>query len=318
MKKDALLFWKLNCFYSPEEDKKGFSIFLNKNLFKNKLKLSGQFSLGIFPYEENSISSWFTDQLYYHEGNHLCANYQLSIECGKFQTSFLQGLYENPFSSISSIYRSDSKFSTDRFTFTLSALYNPNTRENTIITSSDKVIKNCMQFRSSLQYKYRCGKSFPIFIKNALASYLNLNLEESQQDLKFSAASQFICPFTSTSLLVNVNANLNTENPYSPSYDFDSATIKLQSSAYIKDFSPGITASITLNPSQSFDSLSISSKFGLNISYSKFPKISGNASISLNHKDGELSSRKLSASLKASFSFKFINVILKFSADTNI
>ncbi len=318
-KKSAFIHWKCNCFYSPEDKKIALSLFLNKNFFKNQLKLSGQFSLGSFPHKENSISSWFTNEFYYHQGMHICSNYQLSLEYKNFKTCFLQGIYESPFGILSSIYRSDNQLKTDHFIFTLSALYNPNSKENTIITSSDKILENCFQFRFGLQYKYKTGKRFPIFIKNGFASYCNLNIssEEGPHDLKFCAGSQFSCPFTSTSLLVNINGSLYHKNN-SPSYDFDSFTIKLQNSAYIWAFTPGFNVSLTLTPSQNFDSLSLSSKFGLKLSFSKFPKLSSNASITLNHKDGELTSRKLSASIKSTFTFKNISVILKFSADTNI
>jgi len=318
-KKSAFIHWKVNCFYSPEDEKNAFSIFLNKNFFKNQVKLKGQFSLGTFPYKENSITSWFSDELFYHQGMHLCSNYQLSLEYQKFKTSFLHGIYENPFGGLSSIYRNDNKLSTDHFIFALSTLYNPNSKENTIITSSDKILENCFQLRFGLQYKYKIGKSFPIFIKNAFSSYFNLNLcsEEGPHDLRLCAGSQFTCLFTTTSLLLSVNGSLYNKNN-TPSYNFDSASIKVQNSAYIWDFTPGFNASITFTPSSDFESLSISSKFGLKLIYSKFPKISGNASISFNHKDGELTSRKFTASLKSTFTFKNISVILKFSADTNI
>ena len=318
-KKSAFIHWKLNCFYSPEDKKNALSFYLNKNFFKNQLKLTGQISLGIFPHKENSISSWFTNEFYYHQGMHLCSNYQVSFEYKNFKTSFLQGLYETPFGSITSLFRSDNRLITDRFIFTLSTLYNPNKKEKTIITSSDKILENCIQCRFGLQYKYRTGKAFPIFIKNAFATYCNLSLasKEGPHDLRFCTGSQFTCPYTSNSLTLNVNGTLYYKNN-TPSYSFDSLSIKLQNSAYIWAFNPGFNASVTLNPSQNFDSLSVSTKLGLQLTYSKFPKISGTASITLNHIDGELTSKKLSASLKSTFTYKDFSVILKLSADTSI
>lgn len=318
IKKDSLLSWKANCFYSPESYKSACSLLLFKSFFNREMKLTGQFTLGYFPYDENSISSWFTDELYYHAGNHFCINYQQSFEYKKFYTSFLQGIYESPFGSWSSIFRSDNKISTDHFIFTLSGLYNPNTRENTIITSSDKILDKGLQFRSSLQYKFRTGKIFPVFIKNAFGSYINIKLKEYDKDIKIFTASQITCPHTAISLLACVTGALNTLNPYSPEVTFDYVTFKINSSFYTESFIPGINASVTINPSSSYDSISTLSAFGLKLNYSGFPKSSASISINLNHKDGELSSSKFSASLKTTFSLKNLNVILKFSADTNI
>lgn len=316
--KKAWIKWTSNYLYCPEEDKNAFSLYLNKNLFQNKIKLSGQYTFGFFPYAENKISSWFTDELYYHDGTHFSSMYQISLDSKNFYTSFLQGIYETPFGIFSHIFRTDNKINTKNFTFIFSALYNPNFKENTIITSSDKTLANCFQSRFSLNYKYRTGNKRPVFVKNGLAAYLNLNLQDTEHNFKLCFGSQITNSLTSITFQSYMNGKIESSNPYSPEVLFESANLKVQNNWYFSDFTPGLSASVSFNPSSAYDSLTITSRYSVSLMYIKQAKIKGSASLSLTNKDGIYTSRKLTCSINSTFNIKKITVILKLTANMNL
>ena len=317
-KKSPLFQWKTNCFYSPEEENLAFSLHLSKNLLQKKLKLNGQITSGFFHYEENSLSAWFIDQPYYHQGKHFCSFYQFSADLSKFYSAFSLGIYENPFGRLLTIYRWDNKITTKHFIFTLSGLYNPHYKKESFLTSSEKKLENLLQLRGGLQYKFLAGRKIPLFIKTGLVTYANFNLQEKQGDLKFGIGSQLTSAITAVTLSGALNADLSAENPNKPQFIFDSATFKLKNTWYIQEFTPSFSASLSVNPTSEFDSVTLSSKFALGLNYSKIPSLSSSLSLALTNKDGTYTSKKLSGGITAKFTWKKINVTLKFSANIDI
>jgi hypothetical protein len=115
-----------------------------------------------------------------------------------------------------------------------------------------------------------------------------------------------------------MNGKIESSNPNSPEFLFESANLKVQNNWYFSDFTPGLSASVSFNPSSAYDSLTITSRYSVSLMYIKQAKIKGSASLSLTNKDGIYTSRKLTCSINSTFNIKKLTVILKLTANMNL
>lgn len=317
--KNAPFQWTANYLYSFEENNSIVSLKGTGVFFDGFLKLNATAAAGVFPYKANSFTSNFSfEELCFSPGRHLSCLYSLSASLPDFCSTFTLNQYESPFGKFSYLYRLDNKLNTNHFVFSFSALYNPNYMEEIALTSSGKKLAPCLQFKGNLQYKYTCGKHSPVFIKTGLASYLNINLADSQNNFNSGAGLQINSRFTSFIFSITSSFLINSENKSSPQIQFDSAAFKLKNSWNIAAFTPGANVSISLNPSKNFDILTSKTSMGLSLSYLKNPAITGSGSISLTGKNGEITSKKAAGSISAKICYGFITFIFKLSGNMEL
>lgn len=309
---------KINGLYIPESQISVFSLYNKFSLFRNKLKLEFSGCTGIFPYDENNISSWFTKDLYYHQGNHFCSFFQISASCQNLSTIFSTGLYESPFGILSPLYRLDNKITTKRFIFNISALYNPNIREEKIITSSDKTLNDCFQFRIGVQYKFVTGINNPLFIKTGFQTYSDLRLSQTEYPLKIAAGLQISSTLFSLSLTSNLNTKINSESKNYQTISFESVNFQLKNSWYIRSIIPSITLTAGINPNNDFSVITRNYKIGTSFSHTKLPKITSSGSFSLTQKNEDFTSKKISGTISTKFNWKKLYVIIKISGDLEL
>lgn len=314
-KKTNLTNSKITLFFSPDEESLVFSNFNELKLFNNTLQIKNSNCAGFFHYDENSSTSWFPDNLYYHQGNHFCSFYQLSVSLFKFNSTFSLGIYETPFGKLSALYKSENKLNIQNCTLNLSALYNPNTKENKIITSSDKAMKDCLQIRTGIQQKYKTGKAAPIFIKTGFQSFFDLRTSELEYPFKLGVGIQISTSLFSLSLTGTINSVIENKNNCKLIYNFQNAGIQLKSNWYIKNFVPYISISDSINPDSNFTSITNTCKITLGMNYANLNKISTATSLSVTQKNYEIIKNKLSESASCKFTWKSLNIILRFTYD---
>lgn len=310
-KKSTVKEIKINGFYIPETQIAAFSLYNKMSFFKEKLKLELAGCTGSFPYEENSISSWFSKELYYHQGTHFCSCFQFSLNCQNLSSIFTTALYETPFGTLSSLYRLDNKITTRRFIINLSTLYNPNISEEKIITSSEKVINDCLQLRCGIQYKFVTGINRPVFVKSGFQTYADIRLSQTVHPLKFAAGVQLSSSLFSLSLISSINTTINSENRTSQNINFESVNFQIKNSWYIKNLTPSLTLSAGINPNDDFTVFTKTYKASSSLTYTKIPKITASGTISVTQKNQEYTSKKAAGTISAKFTWRKINIILK-------
>jgi len=317
-KKNGISGIAVNCLYCPNEQQLAFSSIINSSLLNKKLKTSASITSGFFSYDESTSSSWFTQTPLYPQGNHFCSLYQLSIQYLNFYTGYTAGVYQTPFNTWSSLFRTDNKLSTSRFIFNFSGVYNPNYNKDGVITSSAKTLYSCLQLKNGLQYKFTTGKHFPVFVKSGFQSFLNLKLIETQHPVKLAAGTQITTGFFAVSLTCCSDFICNSQNQASINLNFDKISFQLKNTLYFNRIIPSFSCNFSLNPSEDYSSLTASCKFLISASFIQAPKINSSCSISFSRKDEEYSECKISMGITSTFNRKHLKIVLKFTADNTI
>lgn len=317
-KKSILREIKINSLYSPDKEILAFSAFSDISFLNNNISLKVSCGAGFFPYEEYSSSSWFMNSAFYHNGNHFCSFYQLSIKLPSVSTLFSTGIYETPFGSFSTLHRIDSQISSKHFVFQFSSLYNPNSNNLSIITSSDKTLEDCLQFNVGLQYKFVTGKNFPIHIKSGIMGYTSIKLSQEEHPVKISGGVQISSPFAAISLTGYMNATDNSSNVNSQGISFNDASIKLKNTFYLQNFIPSLSVSSSINPDKTYSTFSFTHKISTSLSHTSIPKISASGSYNISQQNEEIKAQKLSGTISSKFFWKNINLILKVSGNIEL
>jgi len=314
-KKSFIKKTSVNCLYSPEEDTGAVSFLSVFSFLKNNLQINFSGAGGFFPFSEQTSSSWFADDIYYHQGNHFCSFYQILISSPISHTILSTGIYETPFSVFSNIYRLDNQINTRHFSFLLSSLYNSNTKESKIITSSDKRLDEGLQFNFGIQYKYAGGQNHPVYVKTALQSYSMFYLSENEHPLKLCAGFQISNSKYALILTGNINACENSSNPTIQNIIFKDASAKIKNTLYFKYLVPSITLAASYNPSDDYSSFQNTYKIAASISSYTKARISATGNFSITQKDNDLINPKFSGSITSKFSWKKINITIKLSGN---
>lgn len=305
----------LSCFYSPEEKVSVFSEYISYKVLKNRLSFSNSVTVGLFPYSNNSSSSWTVNSPYYSEGEHLCSLLQFSLKYLNVISTFSMGIYETPFGKFEKTYRTDFKLPVNHFTFCFTGFYNPN---NNLITSSDKNINDCFQIKTGILYKTILPYKKPLFLTYGINLYLNADTSGYENPFRINSGLQILSSLTSISLSGSAKFLIDTTNLSSPSLNVDELSFQLKNTWYIKKISPYFNFNATISPEQDFitSSKRITIKSGLN--FTQFPKVSSYASYSFTHKNDLFSSKKITTGVTINTSLRYFTCTLKFSADINI
>ena len=288
-----------NFFSFSNNDTLAFSSLLK---LSNKKKNTFSFStaLGLFPYDENVSSSWFSKGFlnnYYYHGKHYCQNIQGSFLIKDFSTSLSASVYESPFGNYFWTFQNENKLSPGNLTINFSQFYSP----YPVFTSSSKIVKISYQAKTSIQYNLFSILNDKIFLtKTALGFYYSQTDENTIY--KISAGIK--------------NSYEKLTSDISGSYDF--STLKIQIKLSINE--PKIKSSIYGNfsfkkPEQTDFFSETTEKLGINVVLSKPVNLSCAASISLTQKNGEITKRKVSSSISGKLFYKKININYKITSD---
>ena len=311
---------EVSCFSTPDSASPVTSILTSAILFKRSLKIRFSSTAGIFPYNDNTSSSWFLNEAYYQQGTHFCAINEFSIEAGrktKLFTGFTAAYYESPFGTLPLNLRLDIKFSSTHMDIYTSGFYNP---DDGIITSSQKSIPSCLQFKGGFLIKSLMGKASgnSVLVKTGINVFSTIKLMQLEHPLRINAGLQMSSARSSFSLSSSVNFTLTaTEKKLTPGKtDFTGISLQAKDTWYFKFVDIGAAVSAGYTPQEN-DTISSKYKFTLNASSNTPQKISGTASLSLtSNKDFEFQ-KKVSAALSVRLYYKFVYFTgkLSYSAD---
>lgn len=312
-----------NAFYYDIENKDEYAFnFYGKFDFFRKVKVSYSYTGGMFPYEENDSSSWFTDSKYYAQGNHFCNLLQTGISAFNCSSLFSVGIYENPFGKFDCIYKAENKFKTKNFIFNLSFLFNDN---DGLISSSDKKIDDCFQLKLGSQYLFTLKLGVPVFMKIGGALYGKFYLTENEHDVKFGFGVQGNCLFDSFSIVFLGEGGVKTDSSGTAGMFFKTGSVQLKNSIYFPVLTLSVDGKFSFSPVISKDNdsddellnddfvknnsvyyygLDSSQKFSLGVSFSEIPYISNSNSVTFWQKNGEFNKASFSSSLNGTFYLK--------------
>lgn len=308
-KKSVFSEFRMNCFFNSKTERPVFSVKSSVSPWK-KVTFSASVTGGYFSYEENSPSTWFAaSNPYYHKGNHICLNYQYSVKVPHFVSMFSTSAYEMPSGKLKNVYRTENKISTGHFTFSFSALYNP---EEKLLTSNEISLPACFQTKASIQSTFPAGKHFPLFLKTGIGTFYSFRLSDSDSPLKFTAGSQLFSSIFSTALTTTGSFTVS-DSPQKKSFQFNSAAVQLKTSLYLKKITPSLLLGFSFDPTSDYSSNTTTEKIGLDFAALRNPKLTGTNTFSISHKDGQLKKQSFSSSFTAGWKIKAITVNGKLS-----
>lgn len=296
---------KANCFFTPQSNDVAASIFAISSFLQNKVKLSGSLTVGNFFYNEKVSSSWFSSDLYFPEGRHTCALFQITTEIPHYKVSFSEGFYETPFGIVSSLFRLDNLFTAGNSSFSFSCYYNPNSRFQKILSSSQSLLQDLLQFKASCTHKIMARRCF---IKIGILAYTKFGLSENSAEGKLSLGMQI------TNSLFSVNFYVYGNSCFTRDYDFVSAELEnvgfsFSGKLYFPILSPSFSATSLFSFSDDYKKVNSSTKFGVKLAFLKNPKVYFDSSYSFSTKNGGLSSQNMQFSISSTFVIKKVKII---------
>ena len=263
---------------------------------------------GIYPYKKKNVTTWFTDELFYHDGEHFCINNQLFFNSSHFSSLFIHSIYQSPFGDFLYTWRSENQIKLEHFTFNLSSFYNPN---DEVITSSDKKLKPLLQVCSGIQYKTFMQTRLPVLITTGINSQGDFNLAEKNHTLKTTAGVKYSASDFSGVLCAGINTSLENQTEGFKTV-FTGGSVESSNSFYINDFTPSATAKFSFTQDSKQKKWTYSEKLGINFEYepqnNKVSFTNKNA-ITFTQKQGELKNKiEFTSSLTAKFQFRFCSL----------
>ena len=318
---------ELSCFFPKNFASPLSSLLFSSSLFDRSLLLKFNSTAGLFTYDDNLSSSWFSDEPYYLAGNHLCSMYQFSIELNPKSKRLLRfnlpdiyfsntlAFYEFPNDTIPLCLRSEIKITSKHTESFIIAFYNP---KDAIFTSSEKKLSSCLQVKGGFLIKsiMQRSKEMPLFIKTGLNIHSTFNLLQTEHPLRINAGIQVSSSMNTLSLTGSVNLSLNSVNNKSTikSLEYSGLTLQIKDSMYFKYLIAALSASATFTPSKT-EEMTSKYKFTLNMTNKASQKINGNTSLALSAKNGEVLSKKITGALSLLLKYKWLNFSGKISAD---
>lgn len=295
---------RINGFYTPQSKNIAASTYASSSFFQNKIKISASFTAGDFFYQENDSSSWFLSDFYFPDGRHFCSLSQITAEIPHYKISFSQGLYENAFGNFSSVFRLDNLFSVKNSSLTFSCYFNPNSKFQKVLSSSQTLLQDVIQLKSTFTRKFIAKKSF---IKIGILAYTKMGLSDNFALGKLSFGAQITNPLFSVNFYFYGNSNFLR--------NFDSVTAELEDIGfnfsnkwYFSVLSPAFSASSTFSFSDDYNKVNSSSKFSLKLAFLKNPKVYSDASYSFSTKNSNLSSQNMQFSISSTFIIKNVKI----------
>lgn len=308
----------LNLFYnSSDQNQKGIltlNAFIKiKALKKSEINFSS--TGGIYPYKKKNLTSWFTDESYYAQGQHFCMNNQFSFAAENFSSLFIMSSYRSPFATLLNTWRTENLFKTDNFTFKLDCFYNPN---DEIITSSDKKINPLLQIDGGGQYRFKTQGKNLITIITGINSQADINLSQNSHNLKSAFGIRYSGNWTSGTFTAPLSFSIKKQ-AQGINLDFTGGSLDISSTIYLNNFLPGISGKFTFTPDSKKSKWTFTEKLGINAEYKDLQnniKLLGKSNITFSRKTGEIKNKiNFDLALKASFIINWclIDLNLEFS-----
>lgn len=204
-------------------------------------------SLGLFPFEEKTNSSWFSEKLYYHKDTLFSANFNLSAKTPLFVTNNFLTLYESPFGQAQFTFRNENSLKTRRFHFNLAEFYNPNEQ---LYTSSQKFLTRQLQIKAGSSYQTVTGQKMPFFLKLGTSSFFDYDFENDECSTKLSAGFKLTGQDLNTTGTITANGTVKKEGS-SFDYNFSSLSISVQNKMYTKILTPSLNTGFSFSPGAS-------------------------------------------------------------------
>lgn len=229
------------------------------------LSLSG--TIYYSPYASPDFSSWFNENKYYKDGNHLCGVFQTGLSSKHFSSLFSVNLYESPFKEIDSIYRYEQSLKFGKNAFNAAIYYNQKDNLLTVNKTTD----------SSLQIKTGIKKSFsamwhkPVFFSTGITGFYQDFFLENQQKIKFSAGGKLTTDISNLSLTINAEG-LFLQNTTYLKFSLSSFSSTLSYSVFLNFIKPLANVSFVAEPLSS-GNWKTSEKLKLSVLFPKNPRI---------------------------------------------
>ena len=301
----------INTWFSPDISGPVVSAMLSDKYFSNQLTLNASCTSGNFYYKDNSANSWFLETPYYTADSHFCSLLQMSADLknktkkiGAY-TGFSAAVYESPFGPYSSAVRADTKLSIKQTEFYTSAFLNA---YEDILTSSGKELEPSFQIKTGILTKkpFLYKNTQLVFVKFGTNVFTNIKLIQTEHPVRLNTGIQFSTDFNSLSFSVSADGKIhsNTKDMNPQEIKRTAIAFQIKNSWYLKTFSPGIVFTVQKKD----DDQSINYKVQINMTNTAKHKLSGNCSVSILEKDGDITDKNFSASLTCRLNYK--NVII--------
>lgn len=305
-KKGSFNHAEINNFWNGENLTASFD---TKFLMLNKTVISFGITGGLYPYKKTNESSWFTKNMPYHEGKHLCALGELCISGKSFDSLFILNAYESPFGKIDFTYRTENYFKFRHFAFNFAAFYNPN---NKIITSSQKELSPMAQLRTSGQYQFAAGSRSLLMIKTGFGAQAEINLAEQEHSLMTNGGFQLTGERLSFSFNTKLNFGIKSGNT-DITVDFSGGSVNFSTGFFIGALKPQASFVFSFVPNPKKDSWTFTEKTGVGLGYtSNIIDLNVKGNINLEQKNGQ-TKRNISGSIGLKLEFDWFS--LKFDFD---
>ena len=300
-------------FNFSDSDTTAFSTML-KLSGKNKTSFTASTALGLFPYDENISTSWFSNSFmenYFYQGKHFCQNVQGSFSINDFSTALSAAVYQSPFGSFDWSFRNENKLKADNLVISFSQACIP----SPVLTSSQKKLSPNYQAKTSMQYNFYSildddDKKSLLLTKIGIGFYVSS--QEKENAYKASAGIKSSYKNFSGSLTGNFTFNQEkVEWTYIEKPVLTTGSIQLKASFSEKKIKSGVSGSFSYTPS----SKTSTEKFSANITLPKLENLSCTGSVSFTQKDKETTKRTATASLSGKIIYKKINVGYKLATD---
>ena len=304
-------------------DNKGFFKFMDFNVFWNEQSLTCStdiklrffktidtgfcFTGGIYPYNQVEENTWFSKNAFYHEGKHFCSSMQICFSAKSFGALFIFNNYESPFGHIDFTYRGETYFKFKRFSFNVSAFYNPNER---LLTSSKKVLDPLLQIRGNSQYQFITGTKRPVIVKSGISAQADLKLNEQEHSIKTNSGFQITGQNTSLNGSAKINLKLKTIED-AMILDFTGGSLQTNAAICIKGIKPELSVKFSFTPDEKKQNWTYSEKIGFNLCCSDELEIKGGGSISFEQKNGKTKTN-YSAAVSIRFNLRYLTADFRF------
>ena len=279
-----------------------------------KTSFSVATTLGLFSYEENVSSSWFSKSPmdnYYCEGKHYCQNVTGSVSVSNFSSSLSAAVYQSPFGSYDWSFGNENKLSVDNLTLSFSQACIP----SPLFTSSQKKLSPSYQAKTSVQYNFYSvlddeDKKSLLLTKVGAGFYFSTQKKENAY--KASAGVKSSYKSFSGSLTGAFTFKQEKEEwTFIDAPVFTTGSVQLKAALSEKKIKSSVSGSFSYTPS----SQTTTEKASVNLTLPKLENLSVTSSVSFTQKDGETTKRTATASLSGKIIYRKINVGYKLAAD---
>ena len=271
-------------------------------------------TLGLFSYDENLSSSWFSKSFldnYYCEGKHYCQNVTGSVSVNNFSSSLSAAVYQSPFGSYDWSFANENKLSLNNLTLSFSQACIP----LPVFTSSQKKLNPSYQAKTSVQYNFYSvpdndDKKSLLLTKVGAGFYVSS--QENENAYKASAGIKSSYKNFSGSLTGAFTFKQEKEKwTFIEKSVFTTGSVQLKAAFSEKKIKSSVSGSFSYTPA----SQTTTEKASVNVTLPKLENLSCTGSVSFTQKDKETTKRTATASLSGKIIYRKINVGYKLATD---